>query len=220
MTLVRRLALASALVFALGLLLSLVVRIGAVADADRAATEWIHDRAIESETVSGLALAVTTIGNPLTLTAFVVIAAGWLLFHRHGRTAVWLVTVTLVGSMVESLLKIVVGRARPDFDSVFLEPFSKSFPSGHAMNTTVVLGAITVAVVAAATSRRAGAVPAAAIGAVTVAFAVGASRPTLGVHFVSDVIAGWALGVVWLFATRPRQDVEISAEPEPGAPSA
>lgn len=211
MTLGRRLVLASGVVFALGLLLSLVVRIGAIADADHEVTAWLHDRAIESERVVDVTLAVTTIGNPLTLTAFVVITAGWLLVHRHVRTAVWLVTVTLMGAVVESILKVVVGRARPDFDSVLLDPVSKSFPSGHAMNTTVVLGAITVAVVAAATSPRAGAVPAAAVGAVIVAFGVGVSRPALGVHFVSDVIAGWLLGVVWLVVARPGPTIERAA---------
>ncbi len=217
MTLVRRLVIASSLVFGLGLLLSLVVRIDAVADADRDLTRWLHDLAIEHHTVNDVALDVTTIGNPLTLTAFVVMAVGWLLFHRHGRTAVWLVAVTAVEAVVESLLKVVVGRARPDFDSVVLEPVSKSFPSGHAMNTTVVLGAITIAVVASATSRRSGVVPAAAAGAALVAFGVGLSRPVLGVHFASDVVAGWLLGVVWLVATRPRRDDEISAEPEPSS---
>ncbi|WP_436794342.1 phosphatase PAP2 family protein [Actinospongicola halichondriae] len=212
MTLVRRLAVAALVVSGLGLLLSLVVRIGSVADADRAATRWLHDRAIESDAVSRFALDVTAIGNPLTLTAFVVITAGWLLFHRRGRAAVWLVAVTLVASVVESLLKVVVGRARPDFDSVFLEPVTRSFPSGHAMNTTVVLGAIAVAVVTSATSRRSGVVPLAAAVAAIVAFAVGTSRPILGVHFVSDVVAGWALGVIWLLVTRPRADDDVDRE--------
>lgn len=215
MTLVRRLAVGAASIFGLGLALSLVVRMASVADGDRAITRWLHDRALEDRNVSELALDITTIGDPLTLTAFVVLAVGWLLFHRRTRIAVWLASVTLVASVVESLLKVTVGRTRPDFDSVFLDPTSRSFPSGHAFNTTVVLGAVTVAVVTSATSRRAGVVPLAATAAALVAFAVGASRPVLGVHFVSDVIAGWVLGVVWLVITRPRADDDADQEVTP-----
>ncbi len=221
MTLVRRLAVGAASIFGLGLALSLVVRMASVADGDRAITRWLHDRALEDRNVSALALDITTIGDPLTLTAFVVLAVGWLLFHRRTRIAVWLASVTLVASVVESLLKVTVGRTRPDFDSVFLDPTSRSFPSGHAFNTTVVLGAVTVAVVTSATSRRAGVVPLAATAAALVAFAVGASRPVLGVHFVSDVIAGWVLGVVWLVTTRPRAgddaDQEVTSAQAPAS---
>ena len=218
MILIRRLVLATTATFVLGLLASLVVRIDTVADADRDATRWLHDRAISSDAIGGLSLDVTTIGDPITLTVLVVATAGWLLFHGHRRIGFWLVTVTALASIVNSLLKLVVARSRPDFDSVFLEPLSKSFPSGHALNTTVVIGSITVALVAAATSRGALVVPAATTVAVVVALAVGITRPLLGVHFVSDVIAGWVLGVIWLVLNRPSKDPPVN--PEPGVPSA
>lgn len=217
MKLARRLALAAAVTFGLGLLLSLLVRIDAVAIADRDATEWLHDRATGSDDVAAVALDVTAIGDPITLTALVVVVIGWSLFQRRARTALWLASVTAVASVVESTLKIVVGRSRPDFDSAYLEPISKSFPSGHAMNTTVVIGAITVTLAAIVTSRRALAVPIAAATAMSVALAVGLTRPLLGVHFVSDIVAGWTLGVVWLVLSRPRDDAEVSAEPEPAS---
>lgn len=215
---VRRLAVATAVVFALGLLASYVVRLGPVADVDRDFTRWLHERTLESDTLAGSSLDVTTIGDPITLTVLVVLTVGWLLLHGHRRIGLWLVAVTAVASIVNSVLKIVVARSRPDFDSVFLEPLSKSFPSGHALNTTVVLGAMTVALVAAATSRRALVVPLAATVAAVVAFAVGITRPLLGVHFVSDVVAGWTLGVIWLVLARPPSDPQVRSAPE--APSA
>lgn len=214
---VRRLAVATAVVFALGLLASYVVRLGPVADVDRDLTRWLHERTLESDTLAGSALDVTTIGDPITLTVLVVLTVGWLLFHGHRRIGLWLVAVTALASIVNSVLKIVVARSRPDFDSVFLEPLSKSFPSGHALNTTVVLGAMTVALVAAATSRRALVVPLAATVAAGVALAVGITRPLLGVHFVSDVVAGWVLGVIWLVLSRPSSSAEVS--PESAAPA-
>ena len=221
----RRLALAAAVILATGLLGSRIIDLGPIATADDDATDWLHDRAVDDATIAEVALDVTTIGNPVTLLALVVLVAGWLLFHRHRRTAWWLVTVTAAASVVESLLKVVVGRARPDFDSAFLDTVSRSFPSGHAMNTTVVLGAITMALVTAATSRRALAVPIAASVAAATALAVGLSRPVLGVHFVSDIVAGWLLGVVWLVLVRPRRDPErgganLRPETEPASASA
>lgn len=217
MTLPRRLALAAAVVFGLGLAASLLVRVQPVASVDLDATRWLHDRAVESETVAGAALDVTNVGDPITLAGLVAVVAGWLLVRRHGRTALWLVAVTAAAAVVESSLKIVVGRSRPDFDSALVETVTRSFPSGHAMNTTVVIGAITVALVSVSTSRRALAVPVVSAVAVAVALTVGLTRPLLGVHHVSDIFAGWILGVVWLVLVRPRSDAEVRAEPEPAS---
>lgn len=215
MSLVRRLGVAFVVTFALGLLLSVLVRIDLVADVDGDATRWLHESTVERSWLSSLSLDVTSLGDPLTLTAFVVIAVVWLLVSGHGGTAVWLAAVTAAASVTGSLLKVVVARARPDFDSVLLEPTSRSFPSGHAMHTTVTLGAITVAVVSIATARRGGAVTTAVVGSATVALAVGVTRPLLGVHFVSDVVAGWTLGVVWLLLVRRRRSSgERAAESE------
>ncbi|MDE0801769.1 MAG: phosphatase PAP2 family protein [Acidimicrobiales bacterium] len=214
MTSVRRLVVAVTAAFALGFLGSLVVRFDAVATADRDITRRLHERAVQSDALREVALDVTTVGDPITLTALVAITAGWLFFRGHGRIGLWLIVTTLLASIVNSSLKVVVARSRPDFDSVFLTPLSKSFPSGHALNTTVVFGAITIAVAWAATSRRSLAVP---VAAATVALAVGVTRPVLGVHFASDVVAGWVLGVLWLVLTRPREDPQVT--PRSAAPS-
>ncbi len=217
---VRGVAIAVAVTFGIGLLLSFVVSVDRIADVDRDLTRSFHDVALESGAVSDFALGVTALGNPVTLTAFVVIAGAWLVLQGRRRIAAWLVIATVGGSLVSSLLKVVVGRSRPDFESVFLEPVSKSFPSGHALNTTVVLGSITIALVVSATSRHSVAVPAGATAAVLVALAVGLSRPVLGVHFVSDVLAGWALGVLWLVLLRPRAWEPRDVRSRPGSISA
>lgn len=212
---VRRLVVAVVALLAIGLALSFVARFDPIADRDQTLTESLHERALDDDTVAAVALDVTSIGDPITLTVFVVVVAVWLAFRRHRRTALWLVLVTLLASIVGRSTKLLVGRSRPDLDTALLEPTSQSFPSGHAFNTTVVLGAVAVALVISATSRRALAVPVAAIVAASVALAVGLSRPVLGVHFVADVVAGWLLGVVWLVLVRPRRDAEVRPEPEP-----
>ena len=215
MTPARRLSIAVVATLALGLALSLIARVDPVADRDQTLTESLHERALDDDTVAAVALDVTSVGDPITLTVLVIVVAAWLALRRHRRTAWWLVVVTLLASIVGRLTKFLVGRSRPDLDTALLEPTSQSFPSGHALNTTVVLGAITVALVVSATSRRALAVPAGAVVAASVALAVGLSRPVLGVHFVADVVAGWLLGVVWLVLVRPRRDAEVRPEPEP-----
>lgn len=215
MTPVRRLVIAFAVMLAFGLVLSVVARFDPIADRDQTITESLHDRALDDDTVAAVALDVTSVGDPITLTAFVAVVAAWLALRRHRRTALWLVLATLVASIVGRTTKFLVGRSRPDLDTALLEPTSESFPSGHALNTTVVLGAITVALVISATSRRALAVPVGAVLAATIALAVGLTRPVLGVHFVADVVAGWLLGVVWLVLVRPRRDAEVRPEQEP-----
>lgn len=212
MTSVRRLVVGVTATFALGFLASLVVRFDAVAAPDRDATRWLHERALQNDFLGEVALDVTAVGDPITLTALVMVTVGWLFFQGRRRIGLWLVVTTLAASIVNSTLKIVVARSRPDFDSVFLAPLSKSFPSGHALNTTVVLGAITIALAWSATSRRSPVVPFAAVAVATVALAVGITRPLLGVHFVSDVVAGWILGVVWLVLVRPRRDPQVTSE--------
>ncbi len=200
---VRSIALAAVVVLGVGLGLSTVVELDTITDADRRVTAHLHDWALESGTVADAARAVTLIGDPITLAVAVAAVAASLFFRGRRELAWWLVLTTLAAATTESLLKIVVGRDRPSFDSALLDPTSNSFPSGHATNTTVVLGSITIALVVAATSRRAGVVPFAAVAAVVVSIAVGLTRPVLGVHFVSDIVVGWLLGVVWLAIVRP-----------------
>ncbi len=213
----RRLLVAALITFGLGLLSSVVARVDAVADRDRELTAWLHDRAVESDALATVALDATAVGDPITLTALVAVVAAWLAARGHLRTATWLVLVTLLASIVGRSTKLVVGRSRPDLDTAFLEPLSQSFPSGHALNTTVVFGAITVALVTAATSRRALAVPIGAVAATSIALVVGLTRPVLGVHYVADIVAGWLLGAVWLVLVRPRTDAEVRPEPEPAS---
>ena len=218
-SLAGRLVVAAAVTAATGLALSLVVRIDALSAIDDDATAAMHRWAIDHRVVERMARGVTVVGNPTTLWIVVVAVAAWLIGHRRVATAIWVVATTACGSLVEIALKVVVGRSRPDLDSVFLDPTSRSFPSGHAFNTTVVFGVVTVALVVMATGVDDRAVPAAVAGAALVAAAVGLTRPVLGVHFVSDVLAGWVLGIVWLVAARPQRSDAAPIRSGPGPAS-
>ena len=199
---VRRLLVAVAAVFAVGLLLSLLTRIADVRAVDLDATTAMHRWALESDLVATVARAVSRLGSPVTLVVLVVATGVWLLRRGERHLAGWLVAATLAGAVVESVTKVVVGRARPDLDGVVLQPITKSFPSGHAMNTTIVLAAVAVALVASSAPRPSSARLALAPAAV-LAVLIGLTRPVLGVHYVSDVLAGWTLGVLWLVLVVP-----------------
>jgi undecaprenyl-diphosphatase len=131
------------------------------------------------------------VGGMVGMTLIVVIAA--LLLVRAGRRweAVILVVALVAAQAATNGLKYAFARERPDAGSAVPLPGSHSFPSGHALTAAVVLG-----LVAAMTppARR----PIAYVLAATLALAIGASRVVLNVHWVSDVTAGFLLGLAVL----------------------
>ena len=107
-------------------------------------------------------------------------------------------SLTMIGSSLLTVaLKEIFRRARPSTDTLLGEPASTtSFPSGHSLNTAVFAGLLAGMVLASTASilYRALAIMAAA-GATLL---VGASRVYLGYHWMTDVLAGWSLGLAWL----------------------
>ena len=118
-------------------------------------------------------------------------AVALLLRHRP-RRAVAVLGITLTGRAVVELLKWWTDRPRPQLFDHPVVTHSLSFPSGHAANSMIVYLSLALIAAPALTKRR-GAVPAALL----FALAIGLTRPVLGVHWPSDVLAGWALGLAW-----------------------
>jgi undecaprenyl-diphosphatase len=118
--------------------------------------------------------------------------------RRLWRTAVWvLVAVGLIGPLTTAC-KELVGRLRPQFADGGARIHSMSFPSGHSSGiaTTVTVGLLLAWPLLSAASRRVWL----GIGAVIV-LVVGLTRMWLGVHYLTDVVAGWCLGVAWTLLT-------------------
>ncbi len=118
----------------------------------------------------------------------------WLGTRRAWRTAGWVVTANVLVGPLTVLLKETVGRVRPAFENGGATYEGLSFPSGHSSGIATI---VTVAVVLAwpwltVRQRRL----AVAAGAALVVL-VGLTRMWLGVHFLSDVVGGWALGLAW-----------------------
>jgi membrane-associated phospholipid phosphatase len=140
-----------------------------------------------------LARWITELGGAPVLLAATGFGVGFLLVRRNWRAAALLPAITLSGRLLVSLQKDWTARIRPDAQGYLVPVESFAFPSGHAANATLVW--LCLALLLPRTARaRALAVWA----AVWLALAVGVSRVTLGVHWPSDVIGGWAFGLFWV----------------------
>lgn len=165
---------------------------------------------------------VTALGGNL-ITIFITLAsAGYLVLQRKGRAALFVLLAVTSGILLGSLLKGTFERPRPDLVEHGMEVYSSSFPSGHAMTAGIVY--LTLAAVLMRLERRRLKFYLLSL-AMLVTLAVGASRVYLGVHWPSDVIAGWAAGAGWAMLwwcvalwMQRKGAVEQSSEPTEALP--
>jgi undecaprenyl-diphosphatase len=140
----------------------------------------------------------TFLGQPTVLLTVAFISAAWLWWRHWPGYALAVVVVTLAGRGVAEIEKYGIRRPRPQVVPHLVHEYTPSFPSGHATSSMIVY--LTLALVLAGNSRwRTVAVAA----AVALSLLIGLSRPILGVHWPSDVIAGWSFGALWVLATLP-----------------
>ncbi len=138
---------------------------------------------------------ITALGGVSVLTLLTVISAGYLIAARKPATAAFLVAAVTGGALASTLLKMTFARPRPDLVSHLVEIHTASFPSGHAMNSAITyltLGAL----LARAENDRAVRIYLMSV-AVGLTLTIGFSRVYLGVHWPSDVLAGWCVGAAW-----------------------
>jgi membrane-associated phospholipid phosphatase len=143
-----------------------------------------------------LEVLTTPGGSAFRLVVFLAVLA-WLARRRQWPVAAWVLTAVVLVGPLTSLLKALFGRIRPDFDHGGARLESLSFPSGHSSGiaTLVTVALVLTWPVLAPRARRLWV----ALG-VAVAVLVGLTRMLLGVHYLSDVVGGWALGVAWTLA--------------------
>jgi membrane protein DedA with SNARE-associated domain/membrane-associated phospholipid phosphatase len=163
---------------------------------DRAVATYLHSLATPPLTT--FFLVITAFGSIEAIALLGLLVAADLAWRRRWVSLVtWLVAAG--GSAVLSqLLKGLFARPRPFFEHPLLIEKSYSFPSGHAMESLVVYGMLAYFVVLALESWRAR--TAVVFGTALLVLLIGLSRMYLGVHYFSDVVAGYAAGGVWLSA--------------------
>jgi len=146
--------------------------------------------------LAGVGRAFTVLGEPTVL-----IAAGlgtaWLLWRAGHRHLPWvLIAVTLIGRGLSELQKYWIARARPDIEPHLVVVKTSSFPSGHATSSMIFYLTMALALTAGKPWHRL-----AVAGAVVLSLLIGTSRVMLGVHWPSDVVGGWAFGMLWVLLT-------------------
>lgn len=165
---------------------------------------WLHEMVRD----------ITSLGSFAILGIIVVAVCSYLLLARMRREALLIVCSVLGGTLLSTVLKMSYNRPRPDLTAMS-QQFTASFPSGHAM-----LSAVTFLTLGALLARLAPTRPLQvfAIGtAVVLTLLVGVSRIFMGVHYPSDVLAGWCVGAAWallcfIIATQLQRRGDISPE--------
>ena len=145
--------------------------------------------------VEWLARPFSWLGGWIGITLLTVSLSVLLLRERAWLDLGFLLTAVLGSQLLVALLKLWFDRPRPEVDPAVSLPSSTSFPSGHATAGVAALGAAAVLVAERLPARARRGLWAVTL---TAGLAVGLSRVALGVHYVTDVLAGWCLGLAWL----------------------
>lgn len=191
-------AVAAALLTVFGILADQVVE-GDTADFDRSVLMLFRDPATPQLPIGPAwfnesVRDVTALGSFPVLGILVIGIVLHLLMTGSRRTGLLIAISVIGGSIISMTLKALFDRPRPDFTGA-VDVFTSSFPSGHATTSAVVY--LTIGVLLAQRARTWPARILYLFGAVVLVAAIGMSRIYLGVHFPTDVLAGWSLGAAW-----------------------
>ena len=143
-----------------------------------------------------IAVAVTFFGDHRFLLPATLAVTASLLLMKHRVSAILFFGVVIGGWLLESLIKIVYHRARPDLWPALVTEKTFSFPSGHATMSTLFYGAVAALVLHLSRNRTVRAVTLAL--ATLVILGVCYSRIYLGAHWATDVVAGMLIGLFWV----------------------
>jgi membrane-associated phospholipid phosphatase len=160
---------------------------------------WDSSRALRSPGLTSFFLFWTLLGTPVGI-ALVLLPVSLALRLRGRRILpLFLIVTTLGGWELNHLLKVFFSRARPDLSLAVRQASGYSFPSGHAMMSVVAFGALAYALIRLTGNRRLHSLALALASCIVAAISL--SRVYLGVHWLSDIVAGIAAGIVWLATT-------------------
>lgn len=154
-------------------------------------------------------MTITLLGNPPTVVTLTIVLAAVAYYAQRKKPALslWIIIAMAIGNLgLNPLVKNLIARQRPDEDLRLISEMSYSFPSGHAFASMSLFGALIIIILLKMKASKWRTLLVAVISIVIVL--VGLSRLYLGVHYFSDIIAGYSLGLSWLLLTyslvRPR----------------
>lgn len=168
---------------------------GPVTRLDTRVSAEFHEEVVESPILEPAFEVVSFIASPPAF--YLASFAAAVFFWRRGsrRVAAYLVLTNLLGGAINSTVKVLVDRPRPELDHPIGEAFGYSFPSGHTVAATVGFGSLLLAFMPFIPRAWR---PVAIAGYFAAVALVAASRLGLVVHYFSDVLAGFILGLAWL----------------------
>ena len=177
---------------------------------------WLFEQLPMKPSGYMIAEMVTALGSWLPLTALTVTVGIILMMRRQWRLfRGWLIAV-IGGEVFNLLLKEGFQRPRPEHSEI-LSSQSWSFPSGHAMMSLVVYGMLVYLLTVLAPNMGRRRLAMLAGGAAALILAIGWSRIYLGVHHLSDVVAGYAAGALWLSVCSSAVEISRRRSPRPRA---
>lgn len=215
-------ALLAAVFFGVFLVLLVLVRMEwqPLLDLDTAVGSEPHQLTSTHAWLRHLAVGIEHAFGTWPMTGLTVVAGVALALRGHRRAAIYAVAVMAVTALITHFAKLFIARERPEWDAPLSTLTSYSFPSGHS--SSVAAAAMVAAVIASMFVRKRGLRRLAIAIAAFVALVVGADRIFIGVHNLSDVVAGWSLGIavalaaLLLFDPTPKP-LALKAEPMPEA---
>ena len=138
---------------------------------------------------------VTSLGGATVLTLMTIVVTGFLLVQSKRAAAVFVLASVTGGAVLSTILKFAIARPRPDLVPHLVDAHTASFPSGHAMLSAVVYLTLGGLLSRVEGPRRLKIYVLSV--AVILTFVIGISRVYLGVHWPTDVLAGWCAGAAW-----------------------
>jgi undecaprenyl-diphosphatase len=181
-----------------GLLLQQVSSGGPLTSFDEGGAQWLNDRVSGHDALIKAMEVVSFTGKPIFLVFAIGIPAVWLFLHGSRKLTLFLAITCIGGGIVDTIVKVMVARPRPEVDNPIIHAFGKSFPSGHSMQAVVCYGALLLVMLPLIHERWRR--PAVGLTVMWILL-IGASRMSLGVHFLTDVLGGYVLGAAWLIAS-------------------
>jgi undecaprenyl-diphosphatase len=201
----------AAMIFAL-LLIMVRVQWAPLESADHGAAAHINSLIAGDTALVGVVKAVTWLGSNGVLWTVIGAAAIILALRKRWRLAAYLLVTGAGALILDPILKSFVGRLRPVVAHPIAHGTGDSFPSGHSLGSIVCYGAILLVFLPAARSRWR---PAFITAIVTLVVLIGISRILLGVHYLSDVVGAWAVGIAWLGVTATAFELTRRASGQP-----
>jgi membrane-associated phospholipid phosphatase len=195
-----------------GILVREVVAEGGLTRVDLAAARNLHKISVESPLLVAVMEVVSFVGSPLWF--YIVLGAMvlWLWIKHRRRLAVFVTVTALMGGVVDTAVKIWVDRPRPILENPVATAPANSFPSGHAMTSTIGYGLMLLVFLPLVPRRWRRWVVA---GAAALVLLIGYSRLALGVHFITDIVGGIILGLAWLAAATAAFSIWRTEEGKP-----